>query len=63
MWLVPVIDPVDGVFLPYEEDGRATVLWRDPQRQVAWSSRMLDDDTAWLMFPGSLMRFTVAEEG
>ncbi|MDE0651040.1 MAG: hypothetical protein OXI12_11945 [Gammaproteobacteria bacterium] len=63
VWLVPAIDPVDGVFLPYEENGRATVLWRDPQRQEAWSSRILDDDTAWLMFPGSLMRFTVAEEG
>ena len=62
VWLVPAIDPVDGVFLPYEEDGRATVLWRDPQRQEAWSSRILDDDTAWLMFPGSLMRFTVADE-
>ena len=63
VWLVPAIDPVDGVLLPYEEDGRVTVLWRDPQRQEAWSSRILDDDTAWLMFPGSLMRFTVAEEG
>ncbi len=63
VWLVPAIDPVDGVFLPYEEDGRATVLWRDPQRREAWSSRILDDDTAWLMFPGSLMRFTVAVEG
>ncbi len=63
VWLVPAIDPVDGVFLPYEEDGRATVLWRDPQRREAWSSRILDDDTAWLMFPESLMRFTVAEGG
>lgn len=64
VWLVPAIDPVDGVFLPYEEDGRATVLWRNPQqRQGAWSSRILDDGTAWLMFPGSLMRFTVAGEG
>ena len=63
VWLVPASDdPVDGVFLPYEEDGRATVLWRDPQRPEAWSSRILDDDTAWLLFPGSLMRFTVTDE-
>ncbi len=62
VWLVPAMDPVDGVFLPYEE-GRATVLWRDPRRREAWSSRILDDDTAWLMFPGSLMRFTLAAEG
>lgn len=61
VWLVPVIEPVDGVFLPYEEDGRATALSRDPLHEEAWSSRVLDD-TAWLMYPGSLKLFTVTDE-
>ena len=62
VWLVPAIDPVDGLFLPYEEGGRTTVLWRDPLHEEAWSSRVLDD-TAWQMYPGSLRLFTIADEG
>ena len=41
-------------------DGIRTVPWRDSLRREAWSSRVLDD-AAWLMYPGSLMRFTVEE--
>ncbi len=62
VWLVPAIDPVDGLFLPYEEGGRTTVLWRDPLHEEAWSSRVLDQ-TAWQMYPGSLRLFTIADEG
>lgn len=62
VWLVPAIDPVDGLFLPHEEDGRATVLWRDPLREEAWSSRVLED-TAWLMYAASLRLFTIADDG
>ncbi|WP_419860279.1 hypothetical protein [Candidatus Palauibacter sp.] len=62
VWLVPAIDPVDGLFLPYEEDGRATVLWRDALHEEAWSSRVLDK-TAWQMYPGSLRLFTITDDG
>ncbi len=62
VWLVPAIDPVDGLFLPYEEGGRTTVLWRDPLHEEAWGSRVLDD-TAWQMYPASLRLFTIADEG
>lgn len=60
VWLVPTLDAIDGVFVPYETTGRVTVLWRDPSHEQAWSSRVLDD-TAWLMYPGSLRLFTVTD--
>lgn len=62
VWLVPAIDPVDGLFLPYEEGGRPTVLWRDALHEEAWSSRVLDE-TAWLMYPASLRLFTIMDGG
>ena len=61
VWLVPSIDPVDGMFLPYGEEEPATVLWRDPEREEAWSSRVLDD-AAWLMYPASLQLFRITGE-
>ncbi|WP_419936230.1 hypothetical protein [Candidatus Palauibacter sp.] len=61
VWLVPGLDTIDGVFVPYEADGRVTVLWRDPLQEEAWSSRVLDD-AAWLMYPASLRLFTIADE-
>lgn len=62
VWLVPALDSIDGVFVPYEADGRVTVLWRDPLREEAWSSRVRDD-TAWLMYSASLQLFKIADEG
>lgn len=62
VWLVPGLASIDGVFVPYEADARVTVLWRDPLREEAWSSRVLDDAT-WLMYPASLQLFTIEDEG
>lgn len=61
VWLVPSLDSIDGLFVPYEADGRATVLWRDPLLDAAWSSRLLGD-SAWLMYPATLRLFAVADE-
>lgn len=61
LWLTPGEPAVDGVFLPYDPDARATVLWRDPERREAWRVRLLDD-SAWLMYPASLQRFTITDE-
>ncbi len=61
VWLTPGEPAIDGVFIPYDPDDRATVLWRDPMRREAWRVRLLDD-SAWLMYPASLRLFTVADE-
>lgn len=61
VWLTPATPVIDGVFVPYDPDARATVLWPDPMRREAWQVRILDD-SAWLMYPASLQLFTIADE-
>lgn len=60
VWLVPALGSIDGMFVPYEADGRVTVLWRDPLLDWAWSSRLLDD-AAWLLYPTSLKLFMIGD--
>ena len=61
VWITPATPVIDGVFVPYDPDTPATVLWPDPRRQAAWQVRILDD-SAWLMYPASLQMFAISAE-